>query len=318
MSVNATSFCKEHDSQPLIPMSLTANHPETTLSQRRGKIARLPRAVREQLNIRLDDGQEAAEILPWLNDLPEVRQAMTQHFNGSTLSPQNLSAWRQGGFQEWLLHRQLFDSASHMREHVGELQEVLNSEAADGVPHTLADYMVTQLSVRFAAFMGHWDGTPVNAQLGTLLKIGQFLLKLQQAAYRAEREALELPRLRRQAAREHEAQLEMAAAWKEFCAEQVKEEDKEKSRLDAKAKIAAKRKAPVRTSRKAVQSSSIKVNQGSRANQGSRPESTEPTILEHVEFGQGSRHPSSSSQTSPPSFSSADHEKTTLISPLKT
>jgi hypothetical protein len=26
MSVNATSFCKKHDNQPLIPMPLTSNH----------------------------------------------------------------------------------------------------------------------------------------------------------------------------------------------------------------------------------------------------------------------------------------------------
>ncbi len=156
-------------------MQLPSIQSETTLSQRRGKIARLPRAIREQLNCRLDDGLEASEILPWLNDLPEVRQIVIQRFNGVPISPQNLSAWRQGGFQEWLLQRELFDSASHMCEHVQELQEIIGSDSPDDVPHTLADYMVTQLSVRFAAFLGRWDGNPSNEQIGQLLKSGNWL-----------------------------------------------------------------------------------------------------------------------------------------------
>jgi hypothetical protein len=295
-------------------MQPTTNTTDTTLSQRRGKIARLPRAVREQLNIRLDDGQEAAEILPWLNDLPEVRQILTQHFNGTPISPQNLSAWRQGGFHEWLLHRELLDSASHMREHVEELQDVLNSESSDGIPHAVADFMVTKMSVRFAAFLNRWDGTPDDAQLGMLLKIGQFLVKLQQACHRAEREAFELAKLRRQAAQEHEQELEIAAAYKEYCAQRAMQKDKEKSRLDPTAKEAVKRKPYVRTSRPAVQSSSLKPAKGSRANQVSRPESTEPAIMENVEFAQNGRHPSHPLHSSHPSHISASHAATTPIS----
>ena len=171
-------------------MQITSIPSEPTLSHRRGKIARLPRAVREQLNVRLDDGQEAAEILPWLNDLPEVRQIISERFNGTPVSPQNLSAWRQGGFQEWLLHRELLDSAAHMREHVAELNEEIASDSPDGIPHPLADYMVATLTVRFAGFLGRWNGGPGDVQLATLLKVGQFILRLQQAAYRAEKEAL--------------------------------------------------------------------------------------------------------------------------------
>ncbi len=38
-----------------------------------GNIARLPRAIRDELNRRVDDGQTGKEILPWLNGLPEVK-----------------------------------------------------------------------------------------------------------------------------------------------------------------------------------------------------------------------------------------------------
>jgi len=67
---------------------------------RNGKIARLPIAVREQLNQRLQNGEMAAQILPWLNALPETRQALAQ-FGERDVNDANLSAWRTGGFVDW-------------------------------------------------------------------------------------------------------------------------------------------------------------------------------------------------------------------------
>jgi len=68
---------------------------------RNGKIATLPRAVREQINVRLDDGEEADPLLDWLNQLPEVQKLMKENFAGVPISKQNLSEWRQGGFREF-------------------------------------------------------------------------------------------------------------------------------------------------------------------------------------------------------------------------
>ena len=39
---------------------------------RNGKIARLPRQVRDQLNRRLRDGQKGNQLAAWLNSLPKV------------------------------------------------------------------------------------------------------------------------------------------------------------------------------------------------------------------------------------------------------
>jgi hypothetical protein len=182
------------------PLSCSSSH-------RRGKIARLPYEIREQLNTRLDDGQEADQILPWLNTLPQVRQITADRFNSVPVSPQNLSAWRQGAFQEWLLHRELIDSAAHIGEQIEELQGVFNCVSADDVTLTLSDYMITQLTTRFNTFLARWNGGPLDSQTATLLKIGHFILKLQQSAYRAQRQAIELPRLRRQAQYEHEDEI---------------------------------------------------------------------------------------------------------------
>jgi len=71
-----------------------------------GKIARLPRAVRDELNQRLDNGEPGSVILPWLNSLPEVHAVLAKHFGNRAISDQNLTEWRQGGFQTWLRHRE--------------------------------------------------------------------------------------------------------------------------------------------------------------------------------------------------------------------
>ncbi len=68
---------------------------------RNGKIAHLPRAIRDQLNQRLDDGQEAKELAAWLNSLPEVQAVLTTHFERRPINEVNLSQWKQGGFVNW-------------------------------------------------------------------------------------------------------------------------------------------------------------------------------------------------------------------------
>ncbi|MGO8699061.1 MAG: hypothetical protein ACLQVY_15200 [Limisphaerales bacterium] len=40
---------------------------------RNGKIARLSLAIRQQLNLRLQNGELAQDLLSWLNQLPEVQ-----------------------------------------------------------------------------------------------------------------------------------------------------------------------------------------------------------------------------------------------------
>ena len=67
-----------------------------------GKIARLPGAIREQLNRRLYDGQPGPLILPWLNALPAVQKILAAQFAGKPIDFRNLSQWRRRGFPRWL------------------------------------------------------------------------------------------------------------------------------------------------------------------------------------------------------------------------
>jgi len=65
---------------------------------RTGKIARLPRKIREQLNRRLENGEPGNRLVEWLNSLPEVQKVLAADFDGEPVSEPNLSRWRQGGY----------------------------------------------------------------------------------------------------------------------------------------------------------------------------------------------------------------------------
>jgi hypothetical protein len=69
---------------------------------RTGKIARLPDAVREQLNGRLRNGEKGRLLVKWLNSLPEVQAAAATAFGGVPVSECNLSQWKKGGYRDWL------------------------------------------------------------------------------------------------------------------------------------------------------------------------------------------------------------------------
>ena len=49
---------------------------------RRGKIARLPHGVREQLNSRMFNAEAGIKLVAWLNTLPEVQAVLAADFGG--------------------------------------------------------------------------------------------------------------------------------------------------------------------------------------------------------------------------------------------
>jgi hypothetical protein len=68
-----------------------------------GKIARLPAAIRDEVNRRLFDGQPGHKILAWLNAQPVTRETLLELANcGARVTAQNLSQWRASGFREFL------------------------------------------------------------------------------------------------------------------------------------------------------------------------------------------------------------------------
>jgi hypothetical protein len=100
------------------------------MSTRNGKIARCPNAIRDQLNQKLRDGLEAAAILPWLNSLPEVQSVLAEQFKGFPVNDVNLSAWRTGGYQDWLRRREAHEFITTLDEAEAEA-EAPPSDAPD-------------------------------------------------------------------------------------------------------------------------------------------------------------------------------------------
>ncbi len=83
-----------------------ASAPSFAFKTRVGKIARLPLAVREELNIRLRDGESGKRLVSWLNELNEVKDVLTLEFKGKPIDKSNLTHWRLGGYREWLQRNQ--------------------------------------------------------------------------------------------------------------------------------------------------------------------------------------------------------------------
>jgi hypothetical protein len=122
---------------------------------RTGKIARLPRALRDQLNRRLDNGESGPRLLAWLNAQPAARKVLRREFGGAPISKQNLSEWRAGGFAEWQAHQELLAHAADLNARARELE----AASAD----RLSDHLATFVAARLAAALDGWHGEATPA-----------------------------------------------------------------------------------------------------------------------------------------------------------
>ena len=105
---------------------------------RRGKIARLPRNIREELNRRLRDGESGTKLLAWLNALPEVQCIVAQEFGGRPVHGQNLTVWRRSGYKDWLQMQQAAELVRHPFTEADELKSALDEPASDKLGTWLA------------------------------------------------------------------------------------------------------------------------------------------------------------------------------------
>ncbi len=77
--------------------------------RRKGKIARLPRAIRDMINHMLDDG------LPYPVIIEELGEA------GEGLNTQNLTNWKQGGYRDWVKIQEQIECAKAQVETATDL-----------------------------------------------------------------------------------------------------------------------------------------------------------------------------------------------------
>jgi len=108
-----------------------------------GKIARLPHKIRDELNSRLLDGHRAKDLVPWLNSLDETKRLIDFAFNGNPISEQNVSDWRQGGYQDWLRNRSTRERIGRFLDLSAQLQSPFHD---DLIPERLSALPTAELA----------------------------------------------------------------------------------------------------------------------------------------------------------------------------
>jgi hypothetical protein len=170
---------------------------------RTGKIARLPRQVRDELNRRLRDGQKGSQLAAWLNALPKVKDTLAKDFDGRALNKQNVSQWRQGGYQEWLARQELLTQACDLASDTDELQ--IKTE------ESLTDHLAKAIGVRLATILAR-RGADLDElslqQLRALCPIARMVVQLRRSDHQAMRADRENERWEMQGAQLFDAQRE--------------------------------------------------------------------------------------------------------------
>jgi hypothetical protein len=154
-----------------------------------GKIARLPREIREELNCRLAAAESGGSLLRWLNDLPVTRAILAHEFGGRPVSKQNLCKWRASGFAQWEARRELLEPP---RALAADVQKP--PAATDG---NWTDHLATLLAVRYAAALARWNGqadVPFRSNLRTLRALCQDIVQLRRGDHNIVRFKMEQDR----------------------------------------------------------------------------------------------------------------------------
>jgi hypothetical protein len=166
---------------------------------RNGKIARLPLAVRQELNRRLDDGEKGKTLVVWLNALPEVQAILAAEFGGRPISEQNLSEWKQGGYRDWVAQREALEVAERLGENATEWK-------ADGRA-PLTDLLALWVEARYAVATRRVAETGGQEGWRLLREISGDIVKLRRAEIdqkKLEQSAITLTQRDRQLAMEEE------------------------------------------------------------------------------------------------------------------
>lgn len=153
---------------------------------RNGKVARLPAAVRQELNRRLHEGEPGKELVAWLNTLPEIQVAIAEGC-GTAIREQNLSEWKQGGYRDWLLHQEAIEAAQRLHEESNDLV------AKDRPP--LTDTLAFWLAARYAVATRHIADTEDPSGWRQLRELCADLVELRRGDHSAARLQLERERL---------------------------------------------------------------------------------------------------------------------------
>jgi len=172
---------------------------------RTGKIARLPRVVREELNRRLADGESGTKLLGWLNGLPEVLVVLKAEFEGKAIGKQNLWAWKQGGYRDWERREDAMELAGRFKRDAQEIAD-RTSESRDGkaLTETMTLWVAGQFGIasrHVVAARGKEHWRLLRQMCGEVMRLrggeqSQERMRLQERRMELQREKLEFRRAR--------------------------------------------------------------------------------------------------------------------------
>src|SRR5512133_483000 len=107
--------------------------------RRTGKIARLPRKLRDLINELLSDGLPYAEIIQRLKESSDPPLPYD-------ISEKNLSNWHTGGFQDWERHQDRMDLMATKFDSAMDLAQTTE-------PHKLQELSLQLAAVRMCEFL---------------------------------------------------------------------------------------------------------------------------------------------------------------------
>jgi len=175
---------------------------------RNGKIARLARTIRDELNRRLQDGEPGVRLVDWLNGLPDTQRVLATDFAGRPINEQNLSEWKAGGYRDWLARQ---ETLSQVRDLAADAKEL--TTATDG---RLTDHLATVLAARYAAALAGWNGEiteEFRRKLRVLRGLCQDIVELRRGDHSGARLNMEHERLEREREKTEEEVIERFKGW---------------------------------------------------------------------------------------------------------
>lgn len=175
--MNAEICTTEQAQEPAGNDSESPRHTDAKQRRRRGKIARLPRKLRDRVNQLLDDGTSYPDII---SQLQESKDPPLPY----SISENNLSNWHDGGFQDWLKHQEELDRMDARLDFALDLAE--GERAAQ-----LQDLSLKLASIRFCEYLSQVSLADLSTE-----DERKTYLRLLMALPRISREALNLQKYR--------------------------------------------------------------------------------------------------------------------------
>jgi hypothetical protein len=158
---------------------------------RTGKIGRLPLAVRQELNERLANGASHQRLVAWLNENEIVQTHLEDYFERRPITEQNVSDWKQGGFQDWQRGQ---EARGLVREFLTEAEEVSDEVGPEALLDRVAD-MVALILLRLFREAAKTESGPTQRR--AVLEIARELARLRRVDLQRQRVNLLIEQQRR-------------------------------------------------------------------------------------------------------------------------